>query len=259
VGAAIRSLHRDRDANAGIRHRGDLPDLIMASNEHTPTLSTSGILMDLNPFIEKDGDVNTDDFAAGVSQGFNMWGRWWGFPYDVTTFRDLLQQGHVRRGRRGLPACHRRTVELGPVRRSGEGAHQTGWRTVGVWMSGDFAWDQYRNSNFIYSAGGRNFDDQLRHCIIASPESANGIQFLVDLIHTTRSPPHPRGPPGDVDYFASVLAAMKVDVIRPRQTSQTPISRSLSGLPVGREARGDGGSGFTMSASTKQAMRRGGG
>jgi hypothetical protein len=61
---------------------GDVPDLIMASNEHTPILACMELLLDLNPFIEREPDTNPDDFAAGVSQGFNMWGHWWGFPYD---------------------------------------------------------------------------------------------------------------------------------------------------------------------------------
>src|SRR5690242_15440485 len=65
---------------------GDLPDLIMCSTDHTPSLVTSAVLADLNPYIEKAGDVNPDEFAKGVAQGFNMWGRWWGFPYDVSTF-----------------------------------------------------------------------------------------------------------------------------------------------------------------------------
>jgi ABC-type glycerol-3-phosphate transport system substrate-binding protein len=51
-----------------------LPDIIMASTGHTPTLSTNGLLLDLNPFIEADGDVNTQEFALGVSQEFHMGG-----------------------------------------------------------------------------------------------------------------------------------------------------------------------------------------
>src|SRR5690606_38389822 len=64
----------------------NVPDLIMASNEHTPVLACTQLLMDLTPFIESNPEVDADDFAAGVSQGFNMWGRWWGFPYDQSTW-----------------------------------------------------------------------------------------------------------------------------------------------------------------------------
>jgi multiple sugar transport system substrate-binding protein len=127
----------------------------------------------------------------------------------------------------------------------------------GVWMAGDFAWDQYRNSNFIYSAGGRNFDDDGRECIINSPESEAGIQFLVDLIHTHRVSPTPAETAGgDVDYFSSGLAAMKVDgqfaLGQTGQTADFPFD--IGYLPLGPVERVvTGGSGFTISASTEQA------
>lgn len=235
---------------------GDLPDLIMASNQHTPTLSTSGMLLDLNPFIEQDGDVNPDDFATGVAQGFNMWGRWWGFPYDVTTFaiyynKDMFDAAGVSYPpSSGTPWSWDEFVEAAKALTKPDGEQ---W---GVWMSGDFAWDQYRNSNFIYSAGGRNFDDQGRKCIIASPESAAGIQFLVDLIHTHKVAPTPAETAGgDVDYFASGLAAMKVDgqfaLGQTGQTADFPFD--IGYLPLGPEKRVvTGGSGFTISARTEQ-------
>jgi multiple sugar transport system substrate-binding protein len=235
---------------------GDLPDLIMASNEHTPTLSTQGILLDLNPFIEKDGDVNPEDFAAGVAQGFNMWGRWWGFPYDVTTFalyynKDMFDAAGVDYPpSSGEPWTWDEFVEAAKALTKPNGEQ---W---GVFMSGDFAWDQYRNSNFIYSAGGRNFDDQLRHSIIASPESAKGIQFAVDLIHTHKVTPTPAETAGgDVDYFASGLAAMKIDgQFALGQTSQTAdFPFDIGYLPLGPVKRVvTGGSGFTVSATTQQ-------
>ena len=65
---------------------GDLPDLIMCSTDHTPSLVTSAVLADLNANIEAAGDVDPDEFAPGVAQGFHMWDRRWGFPYDVSTF-----------------------------------------------------------------------------------------------------------------------------------------------------------------------------
>jgi hypothetical protein len=58
----------------------------MASNEHTPTFVANLLLKDVTPFIKKEPEVKPEDYWEGVSQGFNMFGRWWGFPYDCSTF-----------------------------------------------------------------------------------------------------------------------------------------------------------------------------
>lgn len=58
----------------------------MASDEHVPPVASVGLVLNLNPYIEATAGFGTDDFAAGVSRGFNFWGRWWGFLYDQSTW-----------------------------------------------------------------------------------------------------------------------------------------------------------------------------
>src|SRR5439155_25324442 len=65
---------------------GNVPDLIMCSTDHTPALVSAGLLKDLTPFIATDKSVNPSDFYKGVSTGFFMGGRWWGFPYDNSSY-----------------------------------------------------------------------------------------------------------------------------------------------------------------------------
>ncbi len=65
---------------------GDLPDVFMASDEHVPPVASVGLVLNLNPYIDATPDIDVDDFAVGVSRGFNFWGRWWGFPYDQSTW-----------------------------------------------------------------------------------------------------------------------------------------------------------------------------
>jgi len=230
---------------------GNVPDLIMASNEHTPILSCSLLLLDLNPFIDKEPDVNPDDFSKGVAQGFNMWGHWWGFPYDQSTYavfynKQMFDDAGVpyppSEGKQ--PWSWDKFVETAVALTKPE---KQQW---GAWYPGG----QYLDSCMIYSAGGRNFDDQLRNCIIASKESADGLQAVVDLMHKHKAAPTPAETAGgEVDYFASGLAAMHIQGQWDLQAknAQCNFPFDIAYLPILKNKRGvTGGSGFCISAST---------
>ncbi|GIV76105.1 MAG: sugar ABC transporter substrate-binding protein [Litorilinea sp.] len=234
---------------------GNVPDLIMASNEHTPILACSQLLMDLNPFIEREPEVNPDDFAAGVSQGFKMWDRWWGFPYDQSTWAIYYNQAMFDEagidyppGEGGEPWTMEEFIEVAKALTKPNGEQ---W---GVWYPGGGGPNQYLDSCFIYSAGGRNFDDNLRTCIIDSPEAAQGLQYIVDLMHVHQVAPTPAElAGGNIDYFASGLAAMHLqgqwDLLGKNQTSDFDFD--VGYLPLIDLKRGvTGGSGFCISAST---------
>jgi len=236
---------------------GNVPDLIMASNEHTPILACSQLLMDLNPFIETDPGVNPDDFAPGVSQGFKMWDRWWGFPYDQSTWAVYYNKAmfdaagiEYPGGVGSEPWTIDEFVEVAKALTKPDGEQ---W---GVWYPGATP-NQYLDSCFIYSAGGRNFDDGLRECIIDSPESAKGLQFIVDLMHTHKVAPTPAElSGGDIDYFASGLAAMHIngqwDLMGKNTT--TDFDFDVAYLPIIDLKRGvTGGSGFCVSSTTAHA------
>jgi multiple sugar transport system substrate-binding protein len=231
---------------------GDMPDLIMASNEHTPILACSELLLDLNPYIELEPDVDPDDFAAGVSQGFNMWGRWWGFAYDHSTWgvfynKTLFDEAGVDYppSEGGEPWTMEEFVETAKALTKPDGEQ---W---GVW----FPENQYLDSCFIYSARGRNFDDDLRTCIINSPESAAGIQAIVDVMHKHKVAPTPAELAGaTVDYFSSGIAAMHVngqwDLHSKNTTCDFPFD--IAYLPILNMKRGvTGGSGFCISATSE--------
>jgi multiple sugar transport system substrate-binding protein len=232
---------------------GDLPDLIMASNEHTPILACSQLLLDLNPFIEREPDVNPDDFAAGVSQGFNMWGHWWGFPYDHSTWGIFYNKNMFDEA--GVPYPPSEGKEPWTVEQFVETAKKLTKPDGSQWGAWYPPTNQYLDSCFIYSAGGRNFDDSLRHCIINSPESAAGIQVVVDFIHKHKISPTPAEMQGaTVDYFASGLVAMQIDgqwaLQGKNATCDFPFD--IAYLPIIKEKKGvTGGSGFCISASTK--------
>ena len=165
---------------------GDLPDVFMASDEHVPPVASVGLVLDLNPYIDATPDINVDDFAAGVSRGFNFWGRWWGFPYDQSTWGIYYNKGMFDEAGIGYPPTEGQTqwsldefVEAAAALTKPDGEQ---W---GTQINGG----QYLNSAFIYSAGGRNYDDDGRECLISSPESASALQWMVDLVYKHKVAP----------------------------------------------------------------------
>jgi len=231
---------------------GDLPDVIMASNEHTPILACSELLLDLNPFIEREPEVNPDDFAAGVSQGFHMWDHWWGFPYDHSTYGIYYNKQMFDDAGVAYPPSEGETPWT--VEEFVEAAKQL-TKPDGSQWGALLPTSQYFDSCFIYSAGGRNFDDDLRNCIIDSPETAAGLQVVVDFMHTHKIAPTPAEMAGAaVDYFSSGLAAMHLDGQWALQGKNATVDFpfDIAYLPIIKEKRGvTGGSGFCISASTQ--------
>jgi multiple sugar transport system substrate-binding protein len=235
---------------------GDLPDIIMCSTDHTPSLATNGVLADLNPYIAKDGDVGPDDFAHGVAQGFNMWGRWWGFPYDVSTFGIYYNKSMFDAAGVPYPPSHGKTPwTWDQFIEAAKKLTKPNGRQWGVTWESTPLWDNYLTSNFIYGAGGRNFDDERRHCIIHSEEAAAGIQFMADLIHKHKVSPTPAELAGSsISYFESGLSAMMLNgQWRLGQTKRNvDFPFDISYFPRGKVQKlATGGSGFAMSSATK--------
>ena len=233
---------------------GDPPDVIMASTDHTPLLASSELLLDLNPFIEAEAAVvKAEDFAPGISQGFKLWGHWWGFPYDHSTFgiyynKTMFEAAGVDLppGEGGKPWTLDEFVAAATKLTQPDGKQ---WGVVFDGLS------SYLATNFVYTFGGREFDDNLRKCVINSDEAAQGIQWLVDLfIKHKVVPPVSEQKGATVDYFASGLAAMQFngqwDLLNKNKTSTFPFD--IGYLPIGTTKRSvTGGSGFTASAATK--------
>jgi multiple sugar transport system substrate-binding protein len=234
----------------------DLPDIIMCSTDHTPSLATSGVLADLNSYITRDGDVNPEDFAHGVAQGFNMWGRWWGFPYDVSTFGIYYNKKMFDAAKLAYPPSHGQTPwTWDQFIDAAKKLTQPHGRQWGVTWESTPLWDNYLATNFIYGAGGRNFDDEGRHCIIHSKEAAAGVQFMVDLIHKHKVSPTPAELAGNnISYFESGLSAMMLNgQWRLGQTKRdVDFPFDVSYFPRGPVQKlVTGGSGFAVSSTTK--------
>ena len=233
----------------------DLPDIIMCSTDHTPSLITSGILKDIGDNIKADGGINPDDFAHGVAQGFHMFDRWWGFPYDVSTFGVYYNKDmFAAAGMQPPPAFGKAPWTWDQFVEAAKKLTKPDGKQWGVTW-GTPLMNQYLTSNFIFSAGGRNFADDLKKCVIGSPEAAKGVQFMVDLIHRHKVAPTPAEVAGgDVNYFESGLAAMLIDGqwALGQTARHVSFKFDVTYLPLDKVKQlVTGGSGFAISATTK--------
>lgn len=231
---------------------GNLPDIIMASAEHVPPLASQGLMLDLNSFIEKDPEVKVDDFAEGVSHGFHLWGRWWGFAYDQSTFgiyynKQLFDDAKVEYP----PAEDGKQWTLEQFVEAAKKLTKPDGKQWGVLTDGG----DYLASAFIYGAGGRLFDDDGRKCTINSPEAVEGAQFMVDLVHKHKVAPTSAELAGNsINYFDSGIAAMEINGQWELQNknAKTNFDFDIGYLPLGKnKITVTGGSGFCISGKTK--------
>ena len=235
-----------------------LPDLIMASTDHTPTLSANGVLGSLDKFIADDPSVKVEDFAPGVAQGFHLDNHWWGFPYDVSTFATYYNKTLAAEHGVDAPPAQGTPWTWDELRSAAKELVDPGKKRWGlIWWGGQDShpWDQYILSNFIFSAGGRNFDDEGRKCIVNSDAAVTALKFLVDLIHVDKvAPTDALTAGGAVDYFATGNAAIKLDgsFALGGLIKTSKIKFDVGHFPMAAQKKlVTGGSGFCMSSSTK--------
>ena len=166
---------------------GDLPDIFMASDEHVPPVASVGLVLNLNPYIDATPGFDTDDFAAGVSRGFNFWGRWWGFPYDKSTWGIYYNTGMFDEAGISTPPTEGQTQwSLDEFVEAAKALTKPDGEQWGALINGS----QYLHSAFMYSAGGRNYDDDGRECLISSAENASALQWMADLMLRTKGFSH---------------------------------------------------------------------
>ncbi len=231
---------------------GDLPDVFMASDEHVPPVASVNLVLNLNPYIDATPDIDVDDFAHGVSRGFNFWGRWWGFPYDQSTWGIYYNKTLFDEAGLAYPPTEGQTqwslsefVEAATALTKPEGEQ---W---GALVGGS----QYLHSAFIYSAGGRNYDDDGRECLIASPESASALQWMIDLVYEHQVAPTAAemAGSGGIDYFAAGLVAMELQGQWDLQSKNAEVGFDfdIGFLPIDAvQSTVTGGSGFCCSNGT---------
>jgi len=188
---------------------GDAPDVFAMDGPLFPDYQSRDVLLDLAPFIERDGFDVTALADAGVAHFTTADGGQYGLPRDLNV--TALYYNKAMFDAAGLPYPDEtwdwdKLVEVGTqltLDADGNGQpEQWGFYTETTDMENYW-------SELVWQNGGEIISDDRMQTLLGSDEAVGGLQFLQDLIWT-----HKIMPPADIvlqigDAFEQGLAAME--------------------------------------------------
>ena len=188
---------------------GDAPDVFAMDGPLFPDYQSRDVLLDLAPFIERDGFDVTALADAGVAHFTTADGGQYGLPRDLNV--TALYYNKAMFDAAGLPYPDEtwtwdKLVEVGKqltLDADGNGQpEQWGFYTETTDMENYW-------SELVWQNGGEIISDDRMQTLLGSDEAVGGLQFLQDLIWT-----HKIMPPADIvlqigDAFEQGLAAME--------------------------------------------------
>ena len=170
------------------------------------------MLLDLKPFIEREGyDLSQLDDNA-VRDFTTADGAVFGLPRDLNVDRALLQQGHVRRGRDPVSGRH---LGLGQADRGRQAADHGHRRRRHDRPVGPLHRDDRHGERLVRRSCGRpaatSCPRTARRPRSTGPSRPRGIQFLQDLIWKEKVVPDPAIFAETGDAFEQGVAAMEIN------------------------------------------------
>jgi len=172
---------------------GDLPEMFGVSSMYFTNLVLNGLLTPLRPLIDADPDFSMDDYSPSSFQPRHQLchGQPYvlpmgGSPYVMFFNKTLFEQAGLKTPieyeEEGnwdwttyLEVSQALTKGEGGERQFGTQAH-VGWSLVSDW---------------IKSNGGETFSEDLRECLMDSPEAVEAVQFQADLLNKHQVAPSP--------------------------------------------------------------------
>jgi len=163
------------------------PDIIAVEVNMFVSFADKDIFVDLKPFIDKDKSFNLSNFFSQVVDRYTVNGKTLGIPRDTAPFacvyynKKLFDEAglHYPTDDWNWNDLLETAKKLTKVDKDGR-VIQYGFYSD-MWV------------NFVLSNGGKIVDD-VKHptkCLLNSPESIEGLQFLVDLSHKYNVSPTP--------------------------------------------------------------------
>jgi multiple sugar transport system substrate-binding protein len=188
---------------------GDAPDVFAMDGPLFPDYQSRGVLLDLAPFIERDGFDVTALADAGVAHFTTSDGGQYGLPRDLNVV--ALYYNKAMFDAAGIPYPDEtwdwdKLVEVGKQLTIDADANgqpeQWGFYTETTDMENYW-------SSLVWQNGGEIISDDRTQTLLGSEEAVGGLQFLQDLIWT-----HKIMPPADItlqlgDAFEQGVAAME--------------------------------------------------
>lgn len=185
---------------------GSVPDVVGMVSMYSQQYIRQGTLLGLNDFIERDADVNVDDFWPVIMPAYRWEGETFAFPYDLSTM--LLMYNKNLFDEAGVPhptgewtwdqfvdACQKLTKDT-----DGDGnVDQWGW-LLPNFNGWTLDVPLVTNKTQMFSPDGTK-------STLDTPEAIETIQWLADLRNVHHVVPTP-GEIGDVPLFETGRAAM---------------------------------------------------
>ncbi|MDD3927770.1 MAG: sugar ABC transporter substrate-binding protein, partial [bacterium] len=159
---------------------GTAPDVIFMQNKSLADYRDRGVLLNLSPYIEKDGYDLGDICRLGFEEGGIKTGEVYGIPVtgsaEVLIYnKDLFDKAGLKypdqtwTWKDMLEAAKKLTLDT-----NGDGRiDQYGISTMPGWWAADIAW--------IWAGGGNVFNKDLSRCVVNNAKARETMQFLVDL------------------------------------------------------------------------------
>ena len=232
-----------------------LPDVMMMVGQFTPDFAERGYLVDLAPYVEKEGG---EEFLAQYALGMRKAGMWKGILYGIpggsgptSLFynTDLFNKAGIA----SAPKTWEEFVEVAV------GLTNVSDDVYGYTLAGtNGAEPLWEFSPWLYQAGGNCVDDQ-GNTIINNSAAVEALQFIVDLVNKYKVIP-----PGFVattpkvsrDLFATGKIGMRIDgpwgyFIWPEET-YPELKYQVALLPKGKTTGTNiGGNWYAISRDSK--------
>ena len=187
---------------------GNAPDVFLMDGPLYPDYQTRDQLLDLNPYIAKDG-FDTGQLVDLAVKGFTAAdGHLYGLPRDLNTI--ALFYNKTMFDAAGLPYPDA-TWDWAKLREVAAKLTLTADGKTSQWGFYTETSDMENYwSSLVWQAGGDILSPDKKTVVIDSAEAASGIQFLQDLVYTNKVMAQPV-PGGTGDAFENGQAAMEAN------------------------------------------------
>ncbi len=187
---------------------GTEPDVMEMSGAYFFKFAPGGALLDMNPYLEKQGH-SFDDFYSAPLQEVTWEGKMYSIPYGITNGSVLYYNKNIFDGAGLDYPDNTYAVEK--------------WIADGKKITsdtdGDGKNDQYGNfveSNYsfwplIWDNGGDVLNDDLNKCLLDQPEAVEAFQLMHDMVHKQKISPTYAQIEGIDDFFLTGKLATHID------------------------------------------------
>jgi ABC-type glycerol-3-phosphate transport system substrate-binding protein len=157
---------------------GGLPDLVGLQSLRTGTFTSRGIYAPLDDLIAADKDVNIDDFNKGIREGLSYKGKIYALSYDFGPHIMYYNKSHFDKA--GVPVPKDDWTWDDFVQTAKALTREIDGKPVtGFAAPNDFG----AMIPWIFSNGGDYVDGEFKRSLLSKPETAEAIQWYVDLIY----------------------------------------------------------------------------